>query len=86
MSTSSIQKVAAGNAGNWIAEGWETGHPFGDEKASSEKVLSAKRSRHHLGPWGNELNIKVLEFNESREDHMFKVFNMKEVFYKSPAG
>lgn len=30
-----------------------------------------QRRRHHLGPWGNELNIKVLEFNESKEDQMF---------------
>lgn len=29
-----------------------------------------QRRRHHLGPWGNELNIKVLEFNESKEDQM----------------
>lgn len=27
-----------------------------------------------LGPLGDELNIKVLEFNESTEDQMFKVF------------
>lgn len=29
-----------------------------------------QRSRHHSGPWGNELNIKVLEFNQSKEDQM----------------
>lgn len=30
-----------------------------------------QQRQHHLGPWGNELNIKVLEFNESKEDQMF---------------
>lgn len=51
-----------------------------DEKAahywSSEQVLSAKEADTIGAPgWGGgELNIKVLEFNESTEDQMFTVF------------
>lgn len=54
-----------------------------DEKAahywSSEQVLSAKEADTvgapgGAGGGGNELNIKVLEFNESTEDQMFTFF------------
>lgn len=59
VSKSGIQKVAASNAGNWIPEGREAGHLFGedmlDEKAthywSSEQVLSAKKPAP-FGPLG----------------------------------
>lgn len=79
MSTGGIQKVAASNAGNWIPEGWEAGHRFGGGTCWMKKqpIIGAQnrcfqqRRRHRLGPWGNELNIKVLEFNESKEDQMF---------------